>query len=225
MYPGQEMSFILALGAGLASFFSPCVLPLLPGYLSTLAGTISAGPGEEGGSRRRLFSQALAFVMGFSLLFILLGLSASGIGRFLLAKQLYLKRLGAVVIAVLGLHSMGLFSHPLLLRERRLNLPLPRRGLWGALFLGAAFAAGWTPCVGPILASILILAGSTGSILTGGVLLTFYAAGLAIPFLVVALFCDSILEKLHHLHPYLTQLRLGAGVVLVLMGVYLFFFA
>jgi len=223
MYPGQEVGFLLALGAGLASFFSPCVLPLLPGYLSTLAGTVAADAGEGAGSRRRLFSRALAFVAGFSLIFILLGLSASSIGRFLLARQLYLKRLGAAVIAGLGLHSLGLFSLPLLLKERRLNLSLPRRGILGALFLGAAFATGWTPCVGPILASILILAGSSGSILTGGVLLTFYAAGLAVPFLLVALFCDSILEKLHQIKPYLPRIRLGAGLVLVLMGVYLFF--
>jgi cytochrome c-type biogenesis protein len=224
MYPGREIGFFLALGAGLASFFSPCVLPLLPGYLSTLAGTLAAGPGEGAGFRRRLFSQALAFVAGFSLIFILLGLSASGLGRFLLANRVYLNRLGAVVITGLGLHSLGILSFPLLLKERRVNLPLPRGGIWGALLLGAAFAAGWTPCVGPILASILILAGSTGSILTGGVLLAFYAAGLAVPFLLVALFCDGILEKLHRLHPYLSHIRLGTGSVLVLMGIYLFFF-
>lgn len=201
----------LALLAGLLSFSSPCTVPLVPGYLGYMSG-VSA-------SRGRTLGAASLFVLGFSLVFTVLGAGASSLGSLLLENRLLLERAGGVLIIVLGLFVLGMVRMPLLLREGRPLLGRVRPGPSGALLLGVAFAFGWTPCIGPVLGSILILAGTRGTLLTGAGLLLLYSVGLGIPFLLAALFMDRFRAVGAWLRHHGTVINSVGGLLLVAMGV------
>src|SRR5215218_4321528 len=184
----HDVSIPAALIAGLVSFLSPCVLPLVPPYLIYLTGaTIEHVESNEPASvsKRAVMISAVMFVLGFSTVFVALGASASLIGGLIRAWSAELSILAGIVIIVMGLHFLGLTRIGLLMREGRLTAPKPV-GLWGAYVMGLAFAFGWTPCIGPILAAILAVAGAETSVARGAVLLAFYSAGLGVPFVLAA---------------------------------------
>jgi cytochrome c-type biogenesis protein len=209
------VSLPLALFAGLLSFLSPCVLPLIPSYVGYLTG-LTADQIEE---RRGLaLIHALWFVAGFGAVFVALGAGASALGSLFRDSQVWLGRAGGVLVIVLGLSLLGVLRLPFLLRERRLELARKPVGYLGSALVGVTFGAAWTPCIGPILGAILTLAAAEASLAHGTVLLAFYAVGLAIPFLVTALALRWFLEWFQRFRPYIVWVDRVAGVLLILLG-------
>ncbi|MBK5956904.1 cytochrome C biogenesis protein [Rhodoplanes elegans] len=220
-----EVGFAAAALAGLLSFLSPCVLPLVPPYLTWLAGASLdelAGDTPRPGTTARAFLRALFFVAGFSAVFIALGASASLLGRLLTDHLTLLSRVAGVIIVVLGLHFVGLIRIPLLYREARFGLGGQSAGLFGAFVMGLAFAFGWTPCVGPVLASILLIAGAEDSAGQGAGLLAAYAAGIGLPFLTAALFVRPFLGFLKRFRGHLGAVEKVIGGLLIITGVLIF---
>jgi cytochrome c-type biogenesis protein len=217
---GHELSIPIALVAGIASFLSPCVLPLVPGYLSMISGaSIEELKAEASGDLfRRVFRNSLAFVAGFSIVFIALGASATWVGQFLRAHQSTFNLIAGATVIIFGLHLTGLIKIPLLYREARLDAGKPRRGLGGAFLVGFAFAFGWTPCIGPILAAILVIAAHRETVLQGMFLLAIYSAGLAIPFLITSLGLSSFLKFYKGFRKHLQIVEVGSGVLLIFLG-------
>ena len=215
---GTHVGLIAAFLAGLVSFVSPCVLPLVPAYLWFLAG--GAGLADEQAPRRgQLFFQALLFVAGFSLVFIALGASASVLGSFLHDYRALLTKAAGVVVFAFGFLLLGVVRVPWLYRELRLD---PARGgghgWWTGLAVGAVFGFGWTPCVGPILGAILVLAGASASLSQGIALLAAYSAGLAVPFLAAALLLDRTTRVSGWLRRHSAVAQRVSGVVLMALG-------
>jgi cytochrome c-type biogenesis protein len=206
---------LLALLAGLLSCSSPCTLPLIPGYLGYISGVSS--------TRGRASGAALLFVLGFSTVFVALGTAASGLGAALLAHRLALDELAGVAIILLGLFMLGCIRLPFLLRERRPLLALiTKTGPGGALLLGIAFALGWTPCLGPVLGAILLLASSQQTLAAGAGLLLLYSLGLGIPFITAALCLDRFRSVASRLQRHGTALNAAGGLLLVGMGTLIF---
>jgi len=216
----HELSIPIAFLAGIVSFLSPCVLPLVPGYLSMLSGaSIEELKKEASGSLlRRVLRNSLAFVAGFTLVFVLLGASATWVGQFLRAHQGTFNLIAGFVVIIFGLHLTGLVKIPLLYREARLDAGSPRRGLGGAFLVGFAFAFGWTPCIGPILAAILTLAAQRETVFQGMFLLGVYSAGLAIPFLLTSLGLSSFLKFYSGFRKHLQAVEVASGVLLIALG-------
>ncbi|WP_349360542.1 cytochrome c biogenesis protein CcdA [Stappia sp.] len=218
----QEVTLIGAFLAGLLSFVSPCVLPLVPPYLGFLAGVSLdelTGEGTERADPRRVFFASLAFVLGFSTVFIALGASASYIGQFVTQHIQVLGYIAGAVIIVMGLHFLGLFRIGLLYREARVHVDRRPAGLVGAYVIGLAFAFGWTPCVGPILAAILFVAGSEESVVQGAVLLGSYALGIGVPFLIAGLFAGPFMRFMARFRRHMVTVERAMGVFLILTGV------
>ncbi len=224
----SEISMLGAFAAGLLSFLSPCVLPLVPAYLSFISGvSVDALRDEDNIDaakvRRTAMIQSLWFVLGFSLVFIALGASASFIGQWLLSNMAILGKVAGVIIFVFGLHYTGLIRIPFLLMEARLDTQNVKgtNGL-GALMLGSAFAFGWTPCIGPILGAILAMAGMQGQVGEGMMLLVMYSIGLGVPFLLAAFATNAFLnwsQKFkHHLH----TVEIISGILLMAVGAMIF---
>jgi cytochrome c-type biogenesis protein len=217
----QNVSIPAALIAGLVSFLSPCVLPLVPPYLIYLTGaTIEhvANDETEASSRRAVMISALLFVLGFSTVFVLLGASASLIGTFIRAWSAQLAILAGIVIIVMGLHFLGLTRIGLLMREGRLPIPKPV-GLWGAYVMGLAFAFGWTPCIGPILAAILSIAAAEATVAKGAGLLAVYSAGLGIPFLIAAFMVEQFSSLFSRMKRHLATVERAMGVLMIITGI------
>jgi cytochrome c-type biogenesis protein len=217
----QNVSISAALIAGLVSFLSPCVLPLVPPYLVYLTGaTIEHLENEEtvSASKRAVMVSALLFVAGFSTVFILLGASASLIGGLIRAWSAELSILAGIVIIVMGLHFLGLTRISLLMREGRLPIPKPV-GLWGAYVMGLAFAFGWTPCIGPILAAILSIAAAEATVAKGAGLLAVYSAGLGIPFLIAAFMVEQIFSLFAQMKRHLATVEQAMGVLMIATGI------
>ena len=207
--------------AGLVSFLSPCVLPLVPPYLIYLTGaTIEhvANDETESSSRRAVMISALLFVAGFSTVFVLLGASASLIGGLIRAWSAQLAILAGIVIIVMGLHFLGLTRIGLLMREGRLTMPKPV-GLWGAYVMGLAFAFGWTPCIGPILAAILSIAAAEATVTRGAGLLAVYSAGLGIPFLIAAFMVEQFSAVFARMKGHLATVERAMGVLMIITGI------
>jgi cytochrome c-type biogenesis protein len=221
----HALSIPIAFVAGIVSFLSPCVLPLVPGYISMLSGASIEELKSDASSQllRRILRNSLAFVAGFSLVFVILGASATWVGRFLLAQRTTFNILAGVVIIVFGLHLTGLVKIPLLYREARLDTGAPRRGLTGSFLLGFAFAFGWTPCIGPILAAILALAAQRETVFQGMFLLAIYSAGLAIPFLLTSFGLSTFLKFYGGFRKHLQMVEVGSGVLLIVLGVLMAF--
>lgn len=217
-----NVSLSLAFLAGLASFLTPCVFSLVPAYIGYLGGR-SIAVAEKSDDRWEAFRHGLAFVLGFSLVFISMGIAASAVGGLLYDIRTWLAKIGGIVVVILGIHMTGLFRIPFLeydLRPR--TIPDRNRGYLSSLFLGIVFSAGWSPCVGPVLGAILTLAFNGGSILKGIQLLSAYSVGLAVPFLLAALGIGwvSIILKKYSKVMRITEIVMG--VILIIVGVMLF---
>ncbi len=216
----QGLSIPIAFVAGVVSFLSPCVLPLVPGYISMLSGEsieeLKAGAGP--GLMARIFRNSLAFVAGFSVVFIALGASATAVGNFLVARRTIFNIVAGIVIIVFGLHLTGLVKIPFLYREARMNTGAPKRGLGGSFLLGFAFAFGWTPCIGPILTGILALAATRETVFQGMFLLGVYSAGLAIPFVLTGLGLGQFMKFYSGFRKHLQMVEIFSGVLLIAIG-------
>ncbi len=212
-------SLSTAFVAGLASFLSPCVLPLVPAYVGYLGGRSAFEDNDEENNRWSVFSHGLAFVIGFSLVFILLGVATSALGGLLSETKYWLEKIGGIVVIIFGLHMTGIWRIPFLQYDtRKQSQPDKNRGYLSSLLMGIFFSAGWSPCVGPILGAILTISLSGGSILTGGTLLAAYSAGLSIPFLIAALGVGWVTTTLRKYGKALYYLEITMGVVLIIIG-------
>jgi len=217
----HDVTIPAALIAGLVSFLSPCVLPLVPPYLIYLTGaTIEHVASDEStqASKRAVLISAAMFVLGFSTVFVALGASASLVGGLIRAWSAQLSILAGVVIIVMGLHFLGLTRISLLMREGRLTAPKPV-GLWGAYVMGLAFAFGWTPCIGPILAAILSVAAAEATVAKGAGLLAVYSAGLGIPFLLAAVMIERFSVLFARMKHQLHNVERAMGVLMVVTGI------
>lgn len=215
--PAAGVGILAALSAGLVSFLSPCVLPLVPGYLSAVSGVSVAELGEA--SRRRVLAPALVFVASFSLIFVLLGLSATAIGAGLREHQQTLTNVSAVLIILMGILFVASPFVARLNREWHVAALMERAGSGGPLVAGAAFAIAWTPCVGPTLGAILSAAAASGSAAHGGFLLGVYAAGLAIPFLLTAAGFSRMTTAFDVVKRHYAVIVAIGGAILIGMGV------
>lgn len=219
----MEVSYFAALTAGILSFLSPCVLPLVPPYICFIAGTsidqLTGDDELDPAIGRRIFISAVAFVLGFSTVFVLLGATASYLGQLVGDHLELLSKIAGAVIILLGLHFMGLLKIGLFYKEARFEGPSKPIGLVGAYVVGLAFAFGWTPCVGPVLAAVLFYAAQESSIWKGVSLLGVYAAGLGIPFLLAALAGKPFLRFMQRFKKHLGLVEKLIGVLLVITGV------
>lgn len=216
----ESLTLTIALTAGVLSFLSPCVLPLVPSYLSFVTG-MTVEDLQDHDDQRNVLLHAGLFVAGFSGVFMIMGASASFLGAFFNAYEEWIARIGGVIIIVLGLHLMGVFRILPLMRERRVQFSDKPAGHMGTLAVGAAFGAGWTPCIGPVLGGILGLAGTQETIWSGVGLLAAYSAGLAIPFMLAALALDRFLAAFQRFRRYIPVLEKGSGLLLVVLGLLL----
>jgi cytochrome c-type biogenesis protein len=212
------MGLLVAFLAGLISFLSPCVLPLVPSYLTFITG-ISLE--DVRGSRRFALLHAALFVLGFSMVFVAMGVAASAVGRTLLVHRQWLARAGGAVIIVFGLYLAGAFNIGFLARDTRPHLRSKPLGYLGTVVVGMAFGAGWSPCLGPILGSILTFAATAGDAGRGAVLLSAYSLGLAVPFLVSAVALEELIGFAQRNRARLAWLTRASGVLLVVVGVLL----
>ncbi len=212
----------LAFLAGLGSFLSACVLALVPAYIGYLGGrTVTAG-GQVTTDRWSTFSHGVAFVIGFSAVFILLGAAASVVGALLYDLRIWIARIGGVVVIIFGLHTMGVINIPFLDYDTRRQVnPDPRLGYLSSGLMGVFFSAGWAPCVGPVLGAVLTLALNSAQLQLGVILLTAYSAGLAIPFLIAALGIGKFAQIMRRYSRAIHYLAIGTGVLLVILGVML----
>ena len=210
--------------AGLASFLSPCVLPLVPAYIGYLGGRSAFENDEIKKNRWSTFSHGLAFVIGFSVVFILLGVATSALGGLLSGARDWLEKIGGIVVVIFGLHMTGIWRIPFLQYDTRKQDQSERnRGYVSSFLMGIFFSAGWSPCVGPVLGAILTLSLSGGSVLTGGTLLASYSAGLSIPFLIAALGVGWVTTTLKKYGKAMHYLEIVMGVILIVIGLMLFF--
>ncbi len=217
----SEITIGLSFLAGLASFLSPCVFSLVPAYVGYLGGRAAGGGG--GSNRWVTFSHGLAFVLGFSLVFIFLGVAASFAGSLLYDARFWLAKIGGVVVIIFGLHMTGLIRIPFLAYDTRVNqAPDQKWGYFSSALMGVFFSAGWSPCVGPVLGAILTLAVNGGSISQGASLLMAYSAGLAIPFLVAAFGIGWVTTILRKYNKVMHYAEIVMGVILIIVGVMLF---
>lgn len=218
MPSADSVSFAVAFTAGLLSFLSPCVLPLIPSYIGFLTGmTVDQIEARRGTA----LLHGLWFVAGFSLVFVLLGAAASAVGNLLRTQQVWLGRIGGVLIILFGLYLVGLLRPAFLMRERRIDLSRKPLGYLGSAVVGVTFGAAWTPCIGPILGAIFTLAATRTGLGSGMALLGVYALGLAVPFLLTAVALDRFLGWFQRFRPYLVWVDRTAGVLLIVLGILL----
>ncbi len=221
-----QISIGIAFVAGLASFLSPCVLPLVPIYLAQLVGQSvyqGTGASREPVARLVTFLHAATFVAGFTLSFVALGATASTLGSFLSSHLVILRQLGGIILVVTGLYLMGLLKLPFLYQQRRFTFQPTRPGYPASFLIGVIFAIAWTPCIGPILSSILVLAASTATLKQGVWLLLAYSLGLGVPFLSLGLGLNGLSRLLTWLKPHLGKIEVGTGVLMIGVGILVFF--
>lgn len=221
----QEISYSLSFMAGILTFLSPCILPLIPSYLGYLAGDYSAvkiNKQEKEAQHVSLLPLALFFSAGFSLIFILLGMSASWIGQRFMENQQLLARIGGIAVIILGLNMLDLL--PIKILQRQINIKPPD---WlhrypRAFFLGMVISLAWSPCIGPVLGSILVYAGTAENLTTGTIMLALYSLGLSLPLLITAVFMEKFLEKFNRLNQYLPRIKIISGLLIIIIGVLIF---
>lgn len=221
----ENVSLIMAFGGGLLSFFSPCVLPVIPSYVSYITGISFedlTGEQDKGRIRKVTLKNSLFFIAGFSLIFILLGASSSFLGRILSDYQDIIRKVGGVMIVIMGLYIAGILKIGFLMQDKRLHLQNKPAGLLGSFLVGTAFATGWTPCIGPVLGSILLYASTANSVTSGIELLTAYALGLGIPFLITSLAINTALSYFKKINRYMRVVSVVSGLFLVVVGIMLF---
>ena len=216
-----EISYFYVVLAGLLSFLSPCVLPIVPGYLCFLAGTSldKIASGEDVLKERNVFYFALSFVLGFSTVFILLGASATLLSGLIYEYLDILRVVGGIIIIIFGIHFMQIIQLPFLNRDTRYQIESYRPGIVGSYVIGLSFAFGWTPCIGPILGSVLSIAASSETVTYGIVLLMLYSAGLGIPFLLAAYAINGFMRFLSKIRNYIRAIEIFTGVLLVIFGI------
>jgi cytochrome c-type biogenesis protein len=220
----ENVTLLAAFIAGILSFISPCVLPLIPGYISFVSGATlddMRGAGSSA-SRRQVLVTSLAFVIGFSIVFVALGASASAVGKFLFRNAPVLEKIAGGIIIVFGLHLMGVFRLRFLEVEKRMQSNRKPAGPVGALLVGLAFAFGWTPCIGPILGGILLVAGAKETVGEGVLLLAVYSLGLGVPFLLTSLAIDRFFLVSRAIRRHYHTIELVSGGLLVAVGVLIF---
>jgi cytochrome c-type biogenesis protein len=222
------LGVLAAFGAGVLSFLSPCVFPLIPAYLAQLTGMSFQEMQDMDNDRRRsMLRNSVAFVIGLAVVFTIFGASATFLGRFFLNNQDLVGRIAGFIIVIFGLHLMGVLEIPWLLRQSRVDLAEARQkstGLSGSLLMGAAFGVGWTPCIGPVLASILALASQADTVATGMILLLAYSLGLGVPFILMALIMNRAAGQraMGKIRRYMPQLSVASGALLIAMGLLVF---
>lgn len=220
----QDVSFPLAFLAGVLSFLSPCVLPLVPSYVSFITG-ISFEDLKEGVDKKRIryltITNSLAFILGFSAVFIALGASSSVVGRFLFEYQEWIRIVGGILVIILGLFVAGFLKLNFLMRDKKMHLSGKPVGYIGTFAVGMTFAAGWTPCIGPILGTILLYASSKASAMYGFKLLAVYSLGLAIPFFVASLAINSFLSYSRKFLKHMKVIMVVSGLLLIIFGIML----
>jgi cytochrome c-type biogenesis protein len=218
----QEISFLIAFSAGLLSFISPCVLPLVPSYITYITGA-SFKELTDADARAKLrwttVFHSLIFIIGFSMVFILMGASASYLGQVLARYQYWIMKGGGVLIIILGIHFTGIFRLPFLEMEKRFELKKKPLGYMGSFLVGIVFAAGWTPCIGPILSTILLYASTTQDFITGILLLTVYSMGLGVPFFLSSLAFNWFLSSFERIKRYMRVVTMVSGFFLIAIGI------
>lgn len=223
--PGTEnFSIFIALSAGFISFLSPCILPLIPSYMAFITGISLEELSHEKNLKRVrkiVIINSLLFILGFSIIFIALGASATFIGKFLSRNIRWFEIVGGCVVILLGLHFIGIFRLKFLNREKKIHLKNKPLGFIGTVLVGMAFGAGWTPCVGPILGAILTMAATTQNIFKGIVLLAFYSVGLGLPFLISGLIIHKFFEYFKAVRKYFKVITAVGGILLIILGVLL----
>lgn len=222
---GESVSILSAFIAGVISFLSPCVLPLIPAYISFITGydLEQLTTQTDRRSKLKIIYLAIGFVVGFSMVFILLGASATFIGRWLTASMAWISKLAGLLIIVFGIHLTGIFRIPFLMQEQRYQQHNRSVGMISAFLMGAAFAFGWSPCIGPLLAGILALASTKESVHQGILLLSVYSLGLGIPFILTAALMSAFVRWLQRFKKYLIWVERLAGVLLIVLGLLLMF--
>jgi cytochrome c-type biogenesis protein len=211
----SSLGVVIAFTAGLLSFLSPCVLPLIPSYVTFITGLSLEDAGK---ARRAAVVHSLLFIAGFTLIFLALGATATVLGRLLLANRMWISRIGGVLIIVFGLYLLGVFNITLFSAERRVHLANKPVGYLGTVLVGIAFGAGWTPCIGPILGSILLLASDTADVSRGVLLLFAYSMGLAIPFLISSLAIRHFIGFFARVRSQMLWISRASGVLLIAVG-------
>ncbi len=218
----HSISIFVAFLAGLLSFVSPCILPLIPSYLTYITGVSFYDLTEVESMARvrwRTFRHSLAFVIGFTAVFTLMGASATSIGELLLKRQYLIMKIGGIVIILLGIHFLGIIRFYFLERNKQFQIKRKEIDLFGSFLTGVTFAAGWTPCIGPILATILLYASSTGSVQRGVILLIFYSLGLAIPFFFAGIAINTFLGASGWIKRHLRIINIISGSFLIIVGI------
>ena len=223
----DALTLLTALGAGVISFISPCVLPLVPGYVSFVSGISLSELAEQSGEeyrerRRRVVRNTLVFVLGFSIVFVAMGASATYAGQWLAGNRLWLSRIAGTVIVLFGLHVMGVLRIGFLNLEKRLHTDREPVGLIGSFGIGLAFAFGWSPCIGPILATVLVLAAQRETVGQGIVLLSVYSLGLGAPFLLTGLAVNRFLSISRKIKARMRAIEIGSGALLIVIGALVF---
>lgn len=219
----QSVGLVVAFAAGLLSFLSPCVLPLIPSYVTFITGMsldeLTAEDAARDRARRAVLVHGLLFIAGFTLVFVLMGASATFLGSLLRYASGWVERVGGVILIAFGLYLLGVLRLPGADREWRVHLGEKPVGYLGTVLVGITFAAGWTPCIGPVLSGILALASTTGSVASGVGLLFVYSAGLAVPFLLAALLLQRFMGSMRRIGPWLPWISRISGGLLVALGI------
>lgn len=218
----HSISIFIAFSAGLLSFVSPCVLPLIPSYLTYITGASFKDLTEKDSMakiRWTTFRHSLSFVIGFTVVFTLMGASATSLGNLIAKHQYLILRVGGGIIILLGIHFLGVIQFGFLERDKHIDIKKKRVGLFGSFLTGVTFAAGWTPCIGPILATILLYASSTGSVSKGILLLAFYSLGLALPFFFAGLAINTFLGASGWIKRHLRAINIISGSLLIIVGI------
>lgn len=213
---GASLGVTISFTAGILSFLSPCVLPLIPSYVSFITG-LSIDDVQR--SRRVTLTHSLLFIAGFTIVFLALGATATVLGQVLVRQRDWLGRIGGVLVIVLGLYLLGVFNIGMFAREKRVHIARKPLGYFGTLVVGMAFAAGWTPCIGPILGGVLTYTASSADLNRGLVLLFAYSLGLAVPFLLAALMIDRFMDLFQKYRGALVWISRASGALLVLVGI------
>lgn len=220
---GSKFFVITVFLQGMASFLSPCVLPLIPAYMTYLTGQSLEAIAQDTRSHKNLILNSLAFVLGFSMVFVLMGAAATKVGSFLLKHQYTLRKASGVLIILFGLFHTGLLPIKVLNYERRLDIIPTNTGFLPSLLIGTGFSIGWTPCIGPVLTSVLILAANTRTLAAGILYLSVYALGLGIPFLVLAFGARYLLKYLKAVYRYMSIIKVISGIILIITGFMIYF--
>jgi cytochrome c-type biogenesis protein len=218
----ENISYIVAFTAGLLTFLSPCLLPLIPSFIAYITGVSFADlkdAGKKSEVRKKTIIHSLLFILGFSIIFILLGLTATFIGKALFQYQKAMRIGGGALIILFGLYLTGIIKLDFLAKERRLNVSAKGATYLGSFLIGVTFAAAWTPCAGPILGSILVLAGTKASVLEGAKLLTVYSLGIALPFFATGLAVNYFLEYFNKIKNMIRVINIVGGIFLVIVGI------